>query len=107
VRQRQTRPVHLEHRPGGVDNALQVALEVLRSSGRAMTAEEIVAEALSRGLLTPSGKTPEASMTAVLYGHVRDAAEPQIQRHAEPGPKRARRNTVSWSLKKADASPEP
>jgi hypothetical protein len=72
-----------------------------------MTAEEIVAEALSRGLLTPSGKTPEASMTAVLYGHVRDAAEPQIQRHAEPGPKRARRNTVSWSLKKADASPEP
>jgi HB1, ASXL, restriction endonuclease HTH domain len=78
---------------------LEAALEVLRTSGRAMTTEEITAEALDRGMLRPSGKTPRATMAAVLYCYVRDATDARIQRHAEPGPKRARRGSVTWSFK--------
>ena len=81
---------------------LEAALNVLKMSGRAMTAKEITTEALARGMLGPSGKTPDASMAAVLYCYVRDDEDARIQRLAEPGPTRARRGSVTWSFKTDD-----
>jgi hypothetical protein len=78
---------------------LEAAVKVLRASGRAMTIEEILAEAVSRRLLWPNGKTPEATMSAALYRYVRDAQDPQIERQSAPGPTRAHRGSVAWSFK--------
>ena len=64
-----------------------------------MTAREIIDEAVRRGLLRPAGKTPEATLTAQLYLHVRDAPAPRLTRLHEPGPTRARRGSVRWALR--------
>ena len=77
---------------------LEAALEVLKASGRPMTAEEITDTAISRGLLESGSKTPVRSMTSRLYRYVRDAPEPKIKRHAQPGPSRAIKGSVSWSF---------
>jgi hypothetical protein len=77
---------------------LEAAVKVLENAKRPMTVQEIVDEALARGLLKPSGKTPQATMSAKLYLHLRNKREPQIRRHAEPGPTRAKRGSVAWSL---------
>jgi hypothetical protein len=77
---------------------LAAALAVLRGSSRPLTAREITQEATRRGLLKTSGKTPDASMAAALYLHVRDSQPPQILRISEPGPNRARRGSVRWTL---------
>jgi HB1, ASXL, restriction endonuclease HTH domain len=79
---------------------LEAALTVLRTSGRAMTTREIVDEALARGLLSPKGETPISTMSAKLYGHVRDSADPLIERHARPGKTKAIPGSVTWSLRK-------
>jgi len=75
--------------PGGF---LEAAVAVLSDSGHPMTAGEITAQALERGLLRSSGKTPVASMTARLYVHARDAERPRVRRVFEPGRVRAQRN---------------
>jgi HB1, ASXL, restriction endonuclease HTH domain len=71
---------------------------VLSAAGRPLTANEIMAEALARGLLQPTGKTPLASMTARLHTHVRDAEHPRIVRVFEQGPRRVVRGSVRWTL---------
>ena len=58
---------------GSSNSFLNAAVTVLSAAGRPMTANEITTEALARGLLRPTGKTPLASMTARLYTHARDA----------------------------------
>jgi len=80
------------------DSYLNAAVAVLTAAGRPLTANEIVTEALVRGLLQPTGKTPLASMTARLYTHVRDAERPRVVRVFEPGTKRAIRGSVRWTL---------
>jgi SpoVK/Ycf46/Vps4 family AAA+-type ATPase len=77
---------------------LQAAISVLESVGRALTAEEITTQALQRGLISTSGKTPAATMGAALYLDLRDNPNTRLVRHAEPGPNRARRGNVRWSL---------
>jgi hypothetical protein len=62
-----------------------------------MTAEEITAEALQRGLLTPTGKIPVKSMEAVLYGHADYARYPE--RVCETSGQRAKRGTVRWRMR--------
>ena len=47
---------------------LEVAEAVLRSAKRPLTAREITDIGLQRGLLRTSGKTPEATMSAALWG---------------------------------------
>ena len=81
---------------------LDAAISVLESAGLPLTANEIMAEALARGLLVPTGKTPLQSMTACLYTHVRDAQHPRIVRVFEPGEKRAARGSVRWTLADTD-----
>jgi hypothetical protein len=77
----------------------EAALAVLEAEGRPMTVREIVKEALARGLLRPRGRTPEATMSARLYTYVRDTPNGLLVRHAELGKTRARRGTVTWSLR--------
>jgi hypothetical protein len=72
---------------------LQAAEHVLRSSKRPMTCREITDAALKQGLLAAAGKTPEASMSAVLYAVPRDGP---IRREFEPGTVRAKRGSVRW-----------
>lgn len=72
----------------------EAAAHILREQGRPMTAAEITALALKRGLITSSGKTPVATMTAALYGL---PAGSSIQREYVAGERRAKRGSVRWS----------
>lgn len=77
---------------------LEAAVAVLAEAGRPLTADEIVAHALERGLIQTEGKTPTATMTACLYTHVRDAERTRVVRVFEPGRQRAQRGSVRWSV---------
>jgi len=79
-------------------------LAVLEANGRPMTAREIVSQAMQRGLLTSAGKTPEATLTALLYTYVRDHPDGPLVRIAEPGAGRARRGSVRWALRESDVA---
>lgn len=75
---------------------LAAAIAVLEQSGRPMTAREITDEAIRRGLLAPSGRTPGATMSAALYTRGETA---RVKRLSEPGEKRARRGSVRWTIR--------
>lgn len=77
----------------------EAAVEVLRTARAPLTVREIVELAQSKGLLTPRGRTPEASMSAVLYRKL--GKDSTIVKVAEPGRARAVRGSVRWSLRKA------
>lgn len=81
----------------------KAALKVLETSEKPMTTRQIISEAIRRGLIDPRGKTPEATLSALFYLHVRDAAKPLIRRHANPGLTRAQRGSVAWSLQSHSA----
>lgn len=72
---------------------LEAAEAVLRSAKGPLTTREVVQRALARGLINPQGKTPEATMSAALYGAHSDVP---IRREFEPGRGRARRGSVGW-----------
>jgi hypothetical protein len=82
---------------------LDAALTVLEANGRAMTAHEIVAAAVQQGLLTSTGKTPVATLSARLYTYVRDHPDGRLVRLAEVGSARARRGSVRWALRDSGA----
>ncbi len=84
---------------------LAAALSVLASTGSPMTAREITEEALHRGLIRSAGKTPEATMSARLYVEARDNPDGRLVRLAEPGPTRAKRGSVRWSIQSSSAKP--
>lgn len=81
----------------GKSTYLEAALAVLRESGRPLTIREITDSAIESGLISPVGKTPIATMEAVLYRQVQ-IIDPQIRRLAEPAHLRAKRGTVRWTL---------
>ena len=72
---------------------LEAAEAVLRAAKRPLTTREITDIALQRGLLRTGGKTPEATMSAALYGALADAP---IRREFAPGRRRAARGSVRW-----------
>jgi hypothetical protein len=76
---------------------IEAAEEVLRREGRPLTTKQITELALARGLIETHGKTPEATMSAALYGA--SAAGP-IQREFRPGRARAIRGSVRWAVAK-------
>jgi hypothetical protein len=84
---------------------LDAALRVM-SSRQAMTAIEITEAALQCGLLKTRGLTPQATMTAALYLETK-AERPRVRRMFMPGPKRARRNSVPWTLMTAQGAGQP
>jgi hypothetical protein len=73
---------------------LEAAERVLRTAKRPLSAREITEIALKRGLLTSSGKTPEATMSACLYGAPADGP---FRREYQPGRDRAIRGSVRWT----------
>jgi hypothetical protein len=77
----------------------EAAIAVLKLRRHPLTTREITEVALQRGLIRPTGKTPEATMAAVLYQIVRDASDPQVVKVFSPGPTRAARGSVRWTLK--------
>lgn len=60
-----------------------------------MTTKRLTEEAIRRGLLSPTGKTPAATMSASLYVKGTSVG---ITRLSEPGLTRARRGSVRWVL---------
>jgi HB1, ASXL, restriction endonuclease HTH domain len=72
---------------------LEAAVEVLRAAHGPLSSQEITERAIKRGLVRPTGKTPQATMSAALYGA--QAGEP-IRREFRPGRERAVRGTVRW-----------
>jgi hypothetical protein len=61
-----------------------------------MTAREITAEAVEKGLVSPRGKTPHETMRAELYVHI--GKDPELVKIEERGNKRANRGSVRWTL---------
>lgn len=99
--------VMVEQKRKGVANTMtyvEAALTVLETCGRPLTTREILDEATQRGLLTPTGKTPLASMSAELYTLSRARSGKPLIRLSEPGGARARRGTVRWTLRDAPSS---
>jgi len=72
---------------------LEAAVTILRRAKKPLTTREITEIALRRGLITTRGKTPEATMSAALYGA---PLESRIRRDFTPGSRRAVRGSVRW-----------
>ncbi|MDQ6879337.1 MAG: winged helix-turn-helix domain-containing protein [Candidatus Dormibacteraeota bacterium] len=77
---------------------LQAAVTVLEIANRPMTSREINDEALRRGLVRTTGRTPLKTMDAALYTHLKRATAPSLVRLNQPGKQRAKRGSVRWIL---------
>lgn len=77
----------------------EAAVQILRSAQCSLTTQEITDQAIERKLIVPRGKTPHATMSAELYRRASDNAE--LVKIETPGPRRAKRGTVRWTLRKA------
>jgi hypothetical protein len=75
----------------------EAALQILRSVQKPLTTREITDRALERGLITPRGKTPHATMGSMLYVRVRN--DPELVKLGTPGKGRAQRYSVRWTLR--------
>jgi hypothetical protein len=76
---------------------LTAAVTVLKAADQPLSTREILAAALDRGLVQPATATPLKSLDAALYLASRRADEP-VRRLYRPGPRRARRGSVRWTL---------
>jgi hypothetical protein len=76
---------------------LDAAFQVLRSSERPLTTQEITERALKEGLIDTRGKTPAATMSAALYQALRTSG--YLVKLGDPGPERARRGSVRWTTR--------
>ena len=75
----------------------EAALQVLGSAQRPLTTREVTDLALAKGLITPVGRRPHATMAAKLYVRVR--YDPDLVKLEEPGNNRAKRGSVRWTLR--------
>jgi hypothetical protein len=76
---------------------LEAAYQILKSSRRPLTTQEITKRALEQGLIDTRGKTPAATMSAVLYQALRTGSN--LVKLDDPGPGRARRGSVRWTTR--------
>jgi hypothetical protein len=74
----------------------EAAIKVLESAQHPLTSYEITARAIDAGLIAPAGRTPQATMSAVLYRHARTGAI--LVKIGEPGNGRAKWGSVRWAL---------
>jgi hypothetical protein len=79
-------------------NYLEAAIAVLGEEGRPLTTRELTDLAIARGLIAPTGRTPEATMSARLYLAMR-RHDPPVERVFRQGPTRAARGSVRWRLR--------
>jgi hypothetical protein len=75
---------------------LEAAIVVISEAGRPMAASEILARAISEGLVTTAGQTPEATLTKALYAETRRPGA-RVQKLSIAGPVRAVRGSVRWT----------
>jgi hypothetical protein len=80
---------------------LEAAIQVLRSSRRPLTTREVTERALEAGLIDTHGKTPNATMAAVLYRALHTDGE--LIKIDGPGNGRAKRGSVRWAAQKTGA----
>jgi hypothetical protein len=80
----------------------EAAIQILRSARCPLTTREIAERAIETGLVKPRGKTPDATMSAALYTHLRD--DVQLAKLEAPGNGRAKRGSVRWALRDAEYS---
>jgi hypothetical protein len=78
---------------------LEAAEAVLRTSRKPLTAREITEIAIRKGLVQTHGKTPEATMSAALYGA--PSGSP-IRREFTPRRQRAAHGSVRWTYVESD-----
>ena len=76
---------------------LEAAYQILKSSRRPLTTQEITKRALEQGLIDTSGKTPGATMSAALYRALRTGNN--LVKLDDPGLRRARRGSVRWTMR--------
>ena len=77
------------------------ALQVLRSAQHPLGTRQITDRALEMGLITPRGKTPHATMDAVLCRKL--GKDPELVKLETTGDRRAERGSVRWTLRAAKA----
>jgi HB1, ASXL, restriction endonuclease HTH domain len=77
----------------------EAAIEVLKAAKHPLTVQEITDQAIEGGLITPTGKTPAATMSAVLYVRLRN--DPDLVKLEDRGDQRAKRGSVRWSLRRS------
>ena len=75
---------------------LDAAIVIMTEATRPMTVRELADAVLSRGLVTTSGKTPDATLAAELYLRVKHEPGGSLRRVAVAGPNRAQRGSVGW-----------
>lgn len=93
----ETRSPQMRRRGRGRLSFFDAAVEVLREVGEPMTTRQLVDQALARGFIAPSGRTPLATMSARLYTGTQKAGSPIVRLYAE-GRQRATRGSVQWAL---------
>jgi hypothetical protein len=80
----------------------EAAVEVLKSAQHPLTTQEITDQAIKRGLITPRGKTPQATMSAALYMRARE--NPELVKLEDRAATRAKNGSVRWTLRHATAA---
>jgi hypothetical protein len=80
----------------------EAALQVLRSVQHPLTTREITDRAMESRLIKPVGKTPHATMSAVLYRRVR--SDPVLVKLEDAGDRRAKRGSVRWMVRDVKAA---
>lgn len=75
----------------------EAAVQILRAAQHPLSTREITDRAKEQKLIRPGGKTPQATMSAVLYG--RQGSGSVIVKIDEPGTGRAKRGSVRWALR--------
>lgn len=75
----------------------EAALEVLRDADHPLSSAEIAEEAVRRGLIQPSGRTPGNTMSATLYRYTL-AGDKNLVRVAHPGHGRRHRYTLRQKM---------
>jgi hypothetical protein len=75
----------------------EAALQVLTAARNPLTTQEITDRAIARGLINPRGRTPNATMAAVLY--LRVGKDSDLVKLEVPGNGRAKKGSVRWVLR--------
>lgn len=76
----------------------EAALLVLQTSPEPLTTREILEQIQAKDLVTATGKTPLATLSAALYRHL--GKHPELQRLSKRGFERAVRGTVYWTVQR-------
>jgi hypothetical protein len=75
----------------------EAALQVLESSHKPLTTQEITQGALERGLIVSRGKTPAKTMAARLYGCL--GTDPRLVKVEDRGLGHLKPRAVRWTLR--------